>query len=1155
MKRIAGIFLAALLALTVLPHGAELVTSDDVTKGIVTTAYAEDALGSGQVSIGGVVLDGSNTKYYKNGGTVGSASDYDAKFENGVLTLNELELTGQIVSNGDLTIVVHAKGATIDYTTTETGKAAIQVEGNLKVTYNSYRSNLTINTTGADAINATGTVSMGGVVVSAIAINGSGIVAGGEVDIDASARVNVKGTYGIYSKVNATYDGISVHEAACVTADAVETGLYAPNGRVSVSDSGGVLSNGQRYGVYGATVSVGHHMVAYGGVKAIEGTLSLGDKTASAFVIKSGATSAGAVEKDEVESCVNDPYVLILWKHENDPSDHRAYCEINFSSNGGSGTQEKEMVLWGTGCSALPKCTITPPEGKVFNGWSLERGWSGETITSLTPAQTARGYLQLYATWKTDDGGETKYALTVNNGTGSGEYVEGEVVTIAANPAAANHSFYMWDGAEGLEFVDGTSANKSTVKFKMPNHAVTLTAKYLDTSVLQVIIDPNGGEFTDSVVVTLKPSKELTLSTSKIYYTTDGSHPATSETRMEYTGPFTLTESCKVIASIYRVNIGASEPSDPPTDTKYADFVIKKDSGGETGGETAEHKHPVCGGSSCTDSTHADETFQKWESTTSLPASGKYYLANNVTLASSHDVTGDLVLCLNGKTVTAKKDGIIVPANSTFTLTDCKPDGKDGCIGGNGWMGVTIRGDGRFILYAGKIEKFNTGLEVLERGTFTMYGGTIADNKASGVVVQDGGNAVISGGTVTGNSTGVTLYGEALTVDGNAVITGNSYNGIADYGTLTIGGNANITENGGSLGKINVNLVSLEGKEPVPITVRNDFNGKFGLTTSLGEGAKVINGVVKGTITCDSSRKTIDADGKIWKATSVPVEGVVLNKQELSLTKGDAETLIARVMPATATNKNVTWHSSDTSVATVVDGAVTAVSAGTTTITVTTEDGGKAACCIVAVTEAQPGHVHVKGERTYDENGHWFKCTGCNEKLEYAVHQLNADGKCECGYVKQGDTPTPTPTPEAPRYYYSSGSGSTGAGGLSAVQNDPNGKSATDYSGGIYGLLFRTNAALSAFRGVQVDGVTIDAANYSVEGNEVYLKAVYLQTLANGKHTLTVLSGEGDATAQFTVGGVVSAPKTADAGALAYLGLALSSYVGTALVTRRKKEF
>lgn len=1148
MKRIAGIFLAALLALTVLPHGAELVTSDDVTKGIVTTAYAKDVLGSGQVSIGGMVLDGSNTKYYKNGGTVGSASDYDAKFENGVLTLNELELTGQIVSNGDLTIVVHAKGATIDYTTTETGKAAIQVEGNLKVKDDDDSSiadgELNIHANGADAINATGNVTIESIDTNAIATDGSGIVAGGNVVFSASVWVRVEGTYGVYSKASGSYSGIEVYYNSRVIADAAKTGLYVPDGRIYVWDNGKIYSTGQEYGVCGKTVSVGNHMIAIGGIAGVEGTLIA--NSSISFIIKSGETARTATEKTSVNECASDKYVLIL-------REAVAYCTIRLYPGAGTGTQEEKQVLWGTGCNTLPDCMFTAPSGKIFAGWSLE--WGGESIDSLSAEQTMVNYVTLYATWKTDDGGKTKYALTVNNGTGSGEYVEGEVVTIAANPAAANHSFYMWDGAEGLEFVDGTSANKSTVKFKMPNHAVTLTAKYLDTSVLQVIIDPNGGEFTDSVVVTLKPSKELTPSTSKIYYTTDGSHPATSETRMEYTGPFTLTESCKVIASIYRVNIGASEPSDPPTDTKYADFVIKKDSGGETGGETAEHKHPVCGGSNCTDSTHADETFQKWESTTSLPASGKYYLANNVTLASSHDVTGDLVLCLNGKTVTAKKDGIIVPANSTFTLTDCKPDGKDGCIGGNGWMGVTIRGDGRFILYAGKIEKFNTGLEVLERGTFTMYGGTIADNNASGVVVQDGGNAVISGGTVTGNSTGVTLYGEALTVDGNAVITGNSYNGIDDYGTLTIGGNANITENGGSLGKINVNLVSLEGKEPVPITVRNDFNGKFGLTTSLGEGAKVINGVVKGTITCDSSRKTIDADGKIWKATSVPVKGVVLNKQELSLTEDDAETLIATVMPTDATNKNVTWHSGDTSVATVVDGAVTAVSAGTTTITVTTEDGGKAACCIVTVTEAQPGHVHVKGERTYDENGHWFKCTGCNEKLEYAVHQLNADGKCECGYVKQGDTPTPTPTPEAPRYYYSSGSGSTGAGGLSAVQNDPNGKSATDYSGGIYGLLFRTNAALSAFRGVQVDGVTIDAANYSVEGNEVYLKAVYLQTLANGKHTLTVLSGEGDATAQFTVGGVVSAPKTADAGALAYLGLALSSYVGTALVTRRKKEF
>ena len=581
-------------------------------------------------------------------------------------------------------------------------------------------------------------------------------------------------------------------------------------------------------------------------------------------------------------------------------------------------------------------------------------------------------------------------------------------------------------------------------------------------------------------------------------------------------------------------------------------------SGGETGGETTEHKHCVCGSGTLSAAGHTHDASVTWIGVAALSeitTAGNYYLKKDITLENTWNVpAAGVVLCLNGKTVTAKQTGIIVPANSTLTLTDCKPDGKDGCISGNKWRGIEINGGGSLTIYAGKIEKFNTGLELSKGGTLTMYGGTIADNLASGVVVQDGGNAVISGGTVTGNSTGVTLGG-TLTVDGNAVITGNSYAGIDDYGTLTIGGNANITENGGSWGKINVNLASLEGKEPVPITVRNDFNGKFGLTTSLGEGAKVINGTVKGTITCDSSRKTIDADGKIQQATSVPVEGVALNKQGLSLTEGGTETLTATITPANATNKNVTWSSSNTAVATVENGVVTAVSVGTATITVTTEDGGKATCCEVTVTAAQTGHVHVKGERTYDENGHWFKCTGCNEKLEYAVHQLDADGKCECGYVKQGNTPTPTP--EAPRYYYSSGSGSTGAGGLSAVQNDPNGKSATDYNGGIYGLIFKSYANFSSFQGVQVDGKTIAPANYIAEEGsiEVYLKAVYLRTLAAGKHTVTILSSEGNATAEFTVGGVVSAPKTADAGALAYLGLALSSYVGTALVTRRKKEF
>ena len=98
-------------------------------------------------------------------------------------------------------------------------------------------------------------------------------------------------------------------------------------------------------------------------------------------------------------------------------------------------------------------------------------------------------------------------------------------------------------------------------------------------------------------------------------------------------------------------------------------------------------------------------------------------------------------------------------------------------------------------------------------------------------------------------------------------------------------------------------------------------------------------------------------------AATVSVTGVTLNKTSTSLYVGDTETLTATVEPSDATNKNVTWNTSDTSVATVNNGVVTAVSAGTATITVTTADGGFTDTCTVTVTartyniSAAPGRL------------------------------------------------------------------------------------------------------------------------------------------------------------------------------------------------------
>ena len=83
-------------------------------------------------------------------------------------------------------------------------------------------------------------------------------------------------------------------------------------------------------------------------------------------------------------------------------------------------------------------------------------------------------------------------------------------------------------------------------------------------------------------------------------------------------------------------------------------------------------------------------------------------------------------------------------------------------------------------------------------------------------------------------------------------------------------------------------------------------------------------------------------------AKEIPVERITLSSTSLSLKEGDSHRLTATVTPSDATDSQVTWSSSDPSVATVSDqGEVTAVRAGNCTITATA--GGKSATCTVTV--------------------------------------------------------------------------------------------------------------------------------------------------------------------------------------------------------------
>ena len=121
--------------------------------------------------------------------------------------------------------------------------------------------------------------------------------------------------------------------------------------------------------------------------------------------------------------------------------------------------------------------------------------------------------------------------------------------------------------------------------------------------------------------------------------------------------------------------------------------------------------------------------------------------------------------------------------------------------------------------------------------------------------------------------------------------------------------------------------------------------------------ATVNNGVVtavkigSATITAKAGEKSATCEVSVVAPPAVPVSSVTLNKTDASLKVGETVTLTATVNPDDATDKTVTWSTSDASVATVSNGVVTAVKVGTATITA--KAGDKSASCVITV-EATP---------------------------------------------------------------------------------------------------------------------------------------------------------------------------------------------------------
>ena len=208
--------------------------------------------------------------------------------------------------------------------------------------------------------------------------------------------------------------------------------------------------------------------------------------------------------------------------------------------------------------------------------------------------------------------------------------------------------------------------------------------------------------------------------------------------------------------------------------------------------------------------------------------------------------------------------------------------------------------------------------------------------------------------------------------------------------------------------------------------------------------------------------------------------------------------------------------------------------------TATCTEKAKCSVCGAEYGDLNPAHhanlvnVPAKAATTSAEgNIEYWHCGGCGKYYKDAAAQDE---------ITQEDTVI-----AKRRVYY--------APSLYPVRNGTNPPSGTEYSGGVYGLIFR--AAVSGITGVQVDGRTVGKGSYTVEGSypvELYLKASYLNRLAKGSHTLTVLTDSGSLTAAFTVGSGKSSPTTFDAGIAVYAAAAVTSLTGLELLRRRRKE-
>ena len=342
-------------------------------------------------------------------------------------------------------------------------------------------------------------------------------------------------------------------------------------------------------------------------------------------------------------------------------------------------------------------------------------------------------------------------------------------------------------------------------------------------------------------------------------------------------------------------------------------------------------------------------------------------------------------LCVENAEVTASPDGAV----KNGVLVQAK-DGSDVSLTVNGGSLTASVNANIWFQFGSGVSGSGTPTVTVSNNAIVRANGGIANTSSTSIQYETGSDS--TGGIVFDGNTG-TVYGdvelqedleigegESLTIGQDASLTVPSGTTLTNNGTVTTTDGGSLT-NQGTINNSGTLPDSIEGSQPPKITTTSPlpdgtvgtvYRQSFAATgidtitwssSDLPNWLTLNSGTITGTPTAaGASTFTVTAtndsgsDNKVYTLTikSVPVASVSLNESNLSLYTGKTATLTATVTPENATNKAVTWESSNPDVATVTDGTVTAVKEGTATITATAADSsGVFATCTVTVIQSE----------------------------------------------------------------------------------------------------------------------------------------------------------------------------------------------------------